>query len=71
MDDKNITLYHLSIVLERINSYIVSNYAPSAHVHGTNEITSLAAYTIGEEGNDEMYIMLSPADSLNKAIGKL
>ena len=48
MDDKNITLYHLSIVLERINSYIVSNYAPSAHVHGTNEITSLAAYTIGE-----------------------
>lgn len=71
MDDKNITLQHLSIVLERISKHISNNFAPAVHVHGSNEITGMSGYTMVEEENQDLHLVLSSGDSLNKAIGKL
>ena len=71
MDDKNITLQHLSIVLERISKHISNNFAPAVHVHGSNEITGMSGYVMAEEENQGLHLVLSSGDSLNKAIGKL
>lgn len=71
MNEKNITLSHLSIVLERISLYVSKNYAPAFHNHSSDHITIMHGYNIASESYTDMHVPLISSDTLNIAIGKL
>lgn len=71
MNEKNITLSHLSIVLERISLYVSKNYAPSFHNHSSEQITIMHGYSIASESYTDMHVSVFSSDTLNIAIGKL